>query len=540
MATFNLADLFELVADAAQDREAVVTATRRLSYTELDRRANRLAHHLADAGVGPGDHVGLQLVNGTEYLEGMLACFKIRAVPVNVNYRYVEEELARLFDDADLVALVYHRQFSARVAHVAPGLPALRHLVVVDDGTDGPDEAGGLGYEAALAAARDDRPSGTGRTADDRYIAYTGGTTGMPKGVLWRHEDIFFAAMGGGDPFQLGDFIERPEQIAERLPETGAVSLQTPPLMHVSAQWGAFGTLFGGGKVVFPPPGHFDAATIWRLVEDERVNIMTIVGDAMATPLADAFEAATAAGTPPDVSMLFAIGSGGATLSPSSKARLASLLPAVILIDGYGSTETGIVGTSTAGAGSPADRLRFTPDDRTTVLEDDGHPVAPGSGVVGHLARRGHMPLGYHKDPAKTAATFVVVDGVRWALPGDMATIDADGAIVLLGRGSTSINTGGEKVYCEEVESVLRGHPAIADAVVVGIPDPKWGERVVAVVRATAGATPAPPEVDAYCHEHLASYKVPRDLVLVDEVVRSPAGKPDYRWAKDVAITALG
>jgi len=544
MPTFNLADLFELVADAARDREAVVTATRRLSYAELDRRANRFAHHLAAAGVGPGDHVGLQLVNGTEYLEGMLACFKIRAVPVNVNYRYVEEELARLFDDADLVALVYHRQFSSRVAHVAPELPALRHLVVVDDGSVSPgeaaDDAGGLEYEDALAAASADRPTVAGRTADDRYIAYTGGTTGMPKGVLWRHEDIFFAAMGGGDPFQLGDFIERPEQIAERLPDAGAVSLQTPPLMHVSAQWGAFGTLFGGGKVVFPPPGHFDATVVWRLVEDERVNIMTIVGDAMAMPLADAYESAAAAGNPPDVSMLFAIGSGGAILSPSTKARLKALLPAVTVIDGYGSTETGIVGASAAGGDAPADRLRFVPDDRTAVLDDEGRPIGPGSGDVGHLARRGHMPLGYHKDAAKTAATFVLVDGVRWALPGDMATIEADGTIVLLGRGSTSINTGGEKVYCEEVESVLRGHPDIADAVVVGVPDAKWGERVVAVVRADAGATPTQPDVEAFCHEHLASYKVPRDLVLVDEVVRSPAGKPDYRWAREVAISALG
>jgi len=540
MATFNLADLFELVADAAQDREAVVTATRRLSYTELDRRANGFAHHLAGVGVGPGDHVGLQLVNGTEYLEGMLGCFKIRAIPVNVNYRYVEEELTHLFDDADLVALVYHRQFSSRVAHVAPGLPGLRHLLVVDDGSDGPDDAGGVPYEEALAAADDNRPPATGRSGDDHYVAYTGGTTGMPKGVVWRHEDIFFAAMGGGDPFQMGDFIERPEQIAERLPETGVVTLQTPPLMHVSAQWGAFGTLFGGGKVVFPPPGHFEAETVWRLVEREGVNIMTIVGDAMAGPLMDAFEAATATGTPHDVSSLFVIGSGGAILSPTSKARLAGLLPAVIVVDGFGSTETGIVGTAAAVTGAPADRLRFAPDDRTTVLDDDGRPVVPGSGVVGHLARRGHVPLGYHKDPAKTAATFVLVDGVRWALPGDMATIDADGTIVLLGRGSTSINTGGEKVYCEEVEAVLRSHPDVGDAVVVGIPDPTWGERVVAVVRARPGTAPTRTDVDAYCHEHLASYKVPRDLVLVDEVVRSPAGKPDYRWAREVAISELG
>jgi acyl-CoA synthetase (AMP-forming)/AMP-acid ligase II len=524
----NLADLFELVAAAAPDRPAMVTSERRLTFAELDARANRLAHHLADAGVAPGDHVGLQLLNGTEYIEGMLAAFKVRAVPINVNYRYVEKELHYLFDDADLVALVYHRQFGPRVATAADGLGRLGHFVVVEDGSGEEPVSGSVPYEDALAAAPAERPPGE-RSGDDHYIAYTGGTTGMPKGVVWRQEDIFFAAMGGGDPFQLGNVITRPEEIAERLPEAGMVSLPTPPFMHVSAHWGAFQTLFGGGKLVLPPGGRFEPDAIWGLVGTEKVNVLVIVGDAMARPLLDALSAAADAGRPFDTSSLFVVGSGGAILSASSKERLAEVLPGVMVVDGFGSSETGVVGTNT-GAGA-----RFTVNEQTQVLDDAGRPVAPGSGAVGRLARRGHVPLGYYKDEAKTAATFVVVDGVRWVLPGDMATVDADGTVVLLGRGSVSINTGGEKVYPEEVEGVLKSHPDVLDAVVVGVPDDRWGERVVAVITTRPGADPSLEDIQAHSRQHLAGYKVPRELCRVDEMVRSPAGKADYRWARETA-----
>ncbi|HEY2427354.1 MAG TPA: acyl-CoA synthetase [Acidimicrobiales bacterium] len=524
----NLADLFELVAAAAGVRTAMVTSERRLTFAELDARANRLAHHLAAAGVGTGDHIGLQLLNGTEYIEGMLAAFKIRAVPINVNYRYVEKELAYLFDDADLVALIYHRQFGPRVAVAAAGLDGLRHLVVVEDGSGEEVITGSQPYEDALDASSPERPPGE-RSGDDHYIAYTGGTTGMPKGVVWRHEDIFFAAMGGGDPFQLGNVITRPEEIAERLPEAGMVSLPTPPFMHVSAHWGAFQTLFGGGKLVLPPGGRFEPAAIWELVGAEKVNVLVIVGDAMARPLLDALGAAAEAGRPYDTSSLFVVGSGGAILSASSKERLAALLPNVMVVDGFGSSETGVVGTNT-GEGA-----RFTVNDQTQVLDEAGRPVAPGSGAVGRLARRGHVPVGYYKDEAKTAATFVVVDGVRWVLPGDMATVDSDGTVVLLGRGSVSINTGGEKVYPEEVEGVLKSHPDILDAVVVGVPDERWGERVVAVVTTRPGSDPTLEDVQGHARQHLAGYKVPRQLCPVDEMVRSPAGKADYRWARETA-----
>jgi len=536
MSSFNLADLFEIVVDVAGDREAVVTPDRRLTYAQLDERANRFANYLRAAGIGVGAHIGLQLLNGNEYLEAMIGCFKARAVPINVNYRYVERELAQLFDDADLVALVYHRQFGPRVASVAGTVAGLEHFVLVGDDSGKAPVSGSIDYEDALAAAPSHRPAVGERTADDVYIAYTGGTTGMPKGVMWRHEDVFFAAIGGGAPMEPERAITRPEEIAERVLEVGIVALQTPPLMHVSAQWGALTALFGGGKVVLTAAGRFDADAIWRAVEDEKVNSITIVGDAMACPLADALATSAVAGTPYDTSSLFVIGSGGAILSPATKARLTELLPNAVIVDGFGSSETGIVGAGMSAPGANLGGSRFLVDQDTAVLGDDGLPVAPGSGVVGRLARRGHLPLGYYKDEAKTASSFIMIDGVRWGLPGDMATVDADGTVVVLGRGAISINTGGEKVYPEEVEAVLKGHHDVDDAVVVGAPDEQWGERVVAIVRPRTGATPRLEDLQAFCHEELAGYKVPRELLLVGEIVRSPSGKPDYRWAREVAM----
>ncbi len=527
--TFNLADLFELVADTIAEREAMVAGANRLTYGDLEERANRLAHHLLAAGVQAGDHVGLQLLNGSEYVEGMLAAFKIRAVPINVNYRYVDAELAHLFDDADLVAVVHHRQFSPRVAAVAPGLPLLHSLIVVEDGSDEPSPPGAVGYEDAVAAASPIRDFGP-RSGDDIYCAYTGGTTGLPKGVLWRQEDIFFAAMGGGDPLQSGDFITRPDELVDRLPDQGMVTLATPPLMHVSAHWLAFALLFGGGRLVVTPQGRFDPETIWSLIADEKVNVLVIVGDAMARPLADAFGQR-------DTSSLIVIGSGGAILSPSTKQMLSSLVPNALIVDGFGASETGTVGSrsSLPGSADDDDLPRFTLNEQTSVLDDELRPVAPGSDTIGRLARRGHIPLGYYKDKAKTANTFVEVEGVRWVLPGDMAKVDDDGTVVLLGRGSVSINTGGEKVYPEEVESVLKSHPAVFDAVVVGVSDERWGERVVAVVQSRPGERPTLEDIQSYARNKMAGYKVPRQVVLVDEVVRSPSGKADYRWARDLA-----
>ncbi|HZJ27357.1 MAG TPA: acyl-CoA synthetase [Acidimicrobiia bacterium] len=531
--SFNLSELFERVTDSVGDRDAVVTPDARLSYADLDARANRVARHLAAVGIGPGDHVGLMLRNGTEYVEAMLGCFKLRAVPINVNYRYVERELAHLFGDADLVGLVYHRGFAAAVGDVLDAAPGLRRLLVVDDASGVEPVEGSVPYADALAAESPARDF-TGRSDDDVYCAYTGGTTGLPKGVLWRHEDIFFAAMGGGDPQLSGRPISDPDELVDRLPAIGLVQLVTPPLIHVAAQWGTFQVLFGGGTAVLSAPGPLDPAEAWGLAARERVHVVTVVGDAMARPLLEHLDALPIEHLP-DLSALIVFASGGATLSAHTKATIARLLPTVIVIDGYGSTEIGVTGSETrVGGGGPAGS-RFRVDATTAVLDDALRPVAPGSGIVGRLARRGRLPLGYHKDPAKTAATFVDVDGERWALSGDLATVEDDGTIAFLGRGSATINTGGEKVFAEEVESVITAHPDARDAVVVGVPDERWGERVVAVVEPRAGSGLTLAALREHCQPHLAGYKLPKDVVIVDTVVRAPSGKPDYRWARSLA-----
>ncbi len=531
--TYNLSELFELVADAVPDRVAVAMPGRRVTYAQLDERANRLAHHLAAAGVGAGSHVGLHMVNGVEYLEAMLASYKLRAVPVNVNYRYVERELEYLYSYMDLVALVVHRQFVAAAATVAGRTPLLGHVVVVDDSSGAPLPQGWQAYEEALAGASPARDFEC-RSSDDVYCACTGGTTGLPKGVMWRHEDIFFAALTGGDPTRMLGPISRPEQLRERITDP-IVMLLLPPLMHVAALWGAFGMLLAGGTVVMVDPGPLDAAAAWRAIEAERVNIITLVGNVMARPLIEHY-----AEHPCDASSLFAMASGGAILSASTKARIHELLPNVFVLDGFGSTETGFAGTDmTTGEGRARETPVFQMDETTTVLDDTLEALTPGDGRSGHLARRGRMPLGYYKDPEKTAATFVEKNGVRWVLPGDIASIDPDGSIVLHGRGSVSINTGGEKVFPEEVEASLVSHPAVEDVVVVGVADPEWGQRVVAVLQTKPGKILDLDALQRFAREHLAGYKIPRSLVTVDHVVRSPSGKPDYTWAAGLATERL-
>ncbi|MGD0083277.1 MAG: acyl-CoA synthetase [Acidimicrobiales bacterium] len=528
---FNLADLFESVADVVAEQTAIVTDARRLKYAQLDSRANRLAHHLTGVGIGPRDRVGLQLANGSEYLEGMLACFKIRAVPVNVNYRYVASELRYLYDDAGLVGLMFHSRFAPAVADALVGVPDCRTLLEVRDHTALSGYA--EDYECALAAAVDIRDFAP-RSADDLYCVYTGGTTGMPKGVLWRHEDIFFSAMGGGDALQLGNVIKAPGELAERVMRPGITALPLPPFMHASSQWLAFATLFGGGKLVTLPGGQFEPAVAWRLIGEESVNVVVVVGDAMAGPLLDEFDAHPGHY---DTSSLLAVGSGGAVLSPSTKQRLAKVLPGCMVVDAFGSSETGQLGGQ-APPEDPYGAPRLHVDERTNVLDDELRPVVRGSGAVGRLARSGHIPLGYLADAERTAATFVEKDGTRWALPGDMATVDADGAIVILGRGSLCINTGGEKVFPDEVETVVKSCDGVADVIVVGVPDERLGERVVAVVQPRVGTGLDGESLRAFCRGWLAGYKIPRQVVMTTAIARSPSGKGDYRWAKAVALKA--
>ena len=532
---FNLADLFEAVADGVAEREALACGDRRLTYRQLDERANRLAHYLARQGVARGDHIGLYLHNGTEYIEASLAAYKVRAVPININYRYVEEELAYLFDNADLMALVHHREFAPRIAAVAPKIGKLRTFVAVEDGSGADLSAtGSEDYETAVARSSPDRAFSP-RSADDLYVLYTGGTTGMPKGVMWRQEDIFFAAMMGGNPY--GPPPERPEDVAESAKARGIVTmLPAAPLMHGAAQWAAFINLFGGGKTVLALGKRFDPHLVWRLVGVERVNTVAIVGDAMARPLAEALDAR---GDEYDISSLRVVGSGGATFSEPVKEQLRAKLPNVVMMDTFGASEGGYQGAH-VGRGADGTAPRFRADATTAVFDDEMRRLEPGCGMVGTLARTGRIPIGYYKDEEKTARTFVTVDGVRWALPGDMAMVEGDGTITLLGRGSACINSGGEKIFPEEVEAALRSHPGVFDAVVVGVPDEKWGERVTAVVQPRAGQTLSLDELDAHCRTRVAGFKVPRGLELVEEMVRQPSGKPDYRWAKSVAMEHAG
>ncbi len=516
---FNIADLLERVADTVPEHLALVCGDRRLTFAALDDRATRLAHALAEHGVGAGDHVALYLYNSTEYLEGMLAAFKLRAVPVNVNYRYVEDELRYVLADADAVAVIHDDAFTAKLDAIAHDLPKLHTRMALS------------GYEDALAradATRDFAP----RSADDLYVLYTGGTTGMPKGVMWRHEDLFFGALGGAGGG--GKPIRTPEEVAERCREPRTRCVPACPFMHGTAHWMAFSTLFLGGTVVIPAEHHFEPIALWQLIAREQANFLVIVGDAFARPLLDALDTDDARAL--DVSCLRVLLSGGAILSPTLKRALVERLPGLLVVDGYGASETGGQGQSVVVSGSDVPQApTFRVGDDTQVLDEHLKP-AP-AGTVGRLARRGHIPLGYYKDPEKTAATFPVVDGVRWAVPGDHAIADEEGVITLLGRGSVSINTGGEKVYPEEVEAVLKAHAAVFDAVVVGVADDRWGERVVAVVQPRPPLPPPTlPSLQEHARAHLAGYKVPRELVLVETIERSPSGKPDYRWAKRAAL----
>lgn len=534
---YNLADLWECVADTVPERDAFIFGGLRLTYSDAENRINRLAHYLTDNGVQPGDRVALYLFNGNEYLEAMLAAFKIRAVPVNVNYRYVEEELSYLLNDSSAVALILNASFAAKIDSIKERIPATCFLYVQDDQADEAadgllEDIGAIEYEAALSKSspvRDFAP----RTADDLYILYTGGTTGMPKGVMWRHEDIFFGAFGGGD-FD-GRSVTTPEEIADKAKSGRLRCLPACPFMHGTAHWIAFTTLFSGGTVVISKDRAFDPTSLWSLIAEESVNLLVIVGDAFARPLVEALNNDVEADA---VSCCTVILSGGAILSPSVKTALTDRLPGTMIIDGYGASETGGQGRSVTVAGSePSARPRFKVNSQTMVLTENFLPAEVG--VVGLLARRGHVPIGYLGDPIKSAATFPIIDGVRWSVPGDHAVVEADGLITLLGRGSVSINTGGEKVYPEEVESALKAHAGIFDAIVLGLPDEKWGERVVAVLHLRSGVILEMAQINAHLRSHVAGYKIPRSVFLAPSIHRSPSGKPDYRWAKEFALSAL-
>ncbi|HEX4701239.1 MAG TPA: acyl-CoA synthetase [Pseudonocardiaceae bacterium] len=519
----NVADLVEHAVDLVPDRVAVICGDRRVTFAELEQRVNRLAHHLARHGVGRGSHVGVYARNSIEAIEAMIAAYKLRAVAVNVNYRYVQNELRYVFDNADLDALVYERRYAAKVADVLPDTPRCRHLVVIDDGSDA--EFHGVAYDDALADGSPERDFEP-RSADDHYMLYTGGTTGEPKGVLWRHEDVW-RVLGGGINFVTGEPVADEWQMAREGAAGGVlVRFPVPPLIHGAAQWAAFQSLFTGGTVVFVP--RFDPHDVWRTVARHRVNVMLIVGDAMARPMIEALAAGDY-----DASSVVAIASSAALFSPSVKEQYLDALPNTVITDSIGSSETGFTGMGFVQRGAEytgGPRVRADPD--TIVIDERNRPLAPGTGTVGRLARGGHIPLGYHKDPVKTAALFTEIDGRRYTVPGDFARLEEDGTITLLGRGNTCVNTGGEKVFPEEVESALKSHPDVFDALVIGVPDELLGQRVAALVEPRPGRTVDFADLDAHVRQVIAGYKVPRSIWLVDAVSRTPSGKPDYRWAQ--------
>jgi len=521
MNDFNLADIWEAVADSVPDRVALRCGEQRRTYAQLEQQSNRLAHWYLEQGVQTGDHIGLYLENCVEYVEATLAAYKVRAVPININYRYTARELEHLFCDADLVGVVHQWGYTNRVTEVESQVPTLRWKL-----------AAGSTYDDALASsspARDFDP----RSGDDRYILYTGGTTGVPKGVVWRQEDAFFACMGGGNP-ALPE-VTSVEELVQRIAHDQSTFLLLAPLMHAAGGWVVLLHLFSGNKVVLWS-GSLDPRQVWRTIEREKVTATSTVGDAVMRPLLDAWDDFD---PKPDIESLAVVSSGGAPLSTALRDRFLETFPSVPLSDGYGSSETGIqAGRIFLGPVGEKSEPQFTAQQAVILDEETHRPVVPGSGVVGRVARSGRIPLAYYKDPVKSAATFVEWDDRRWSLTGDMGTVADDGTITLLGRGNLCINTGGEKVYPEEVEGVLRQSGAVYDVVVVGVPDERWGQRVVAVVQPTTGTHPTEGELMTLVRASLAGYKVPKLVIFVDEVVRSPTGKADYRWAAAVAASS--
>jgi acyl-CoA synthetase (AMP-forming)/AMP-acid ligase II len=531
--TFNLADLFEAAVDAFGDREYLVAGGERRTFADMEARANRLAHFLADQGIGPGDHVGIYSLNSVEWVETAWAVFKLRAVWININYRYVKDELRYLFTNADLVALVHQAEFGPQVSDLLPELPDLRLVITIDDGSGVPLPEGAVPFEEAVAAGSPERDFAP-RSGDDHYILYTGGTTGMPKGVVWRHEDVFYALGGGVDP-HTNTRIQHPEEMVAKGQAGQVTLLPIAPLMHGATQWSIMGQSFVGNRTILVPK--FDPHEVWRLVETEKANSIMITGDAMGKPLVEALDDP---GASYDLSSLLAITSSAALFSAPVKDEFFRHLPNIVIVDAIGSSESGNNGMVTMGKDNTAMKSGPTVSvlGNTVVFDENLKPVEPGSGVIGKIARYGDIPVGYYNDPVKTAEVFIHVEGVRYVMPGDFATVEADGSITLLGRGSVSINSGGEKIFPEEVESAVRSHPEVYDAIVVGAPDERWGQRVAAIIQPRADKRPTLEDIQAHCREAIAGFKVPRQLHVVETIVRSPSGKPDYRWAADIVAGA--
>lgn len=532
---WHFAELWETISDAIPERTAIVNGNVRRSWREYEDRAARLAAAFSKAGLQPDSKVALYAYNSNEYLEAQFGAFKMRGVPVNVNYRYLENELLYLLENSDSEAIVFDAQFGERIATIRAQLPKLKLLVEIDDGS-GAHLDGALRYEDVIAQ---NAPFPRAEySEDDIYMLYTGGTTGMPKGVMYRQGDFALGLMLGYDVRGLARPQTKEELTAavRNLAASGAspVSLAASPLMHGTGLW--LGVIVAhnlGGTAVTFRNVHFDPHELWALVQKEKVSDVTIVGDAFAKPMLKALHEAREAGKPYDVSSLKMLISSGVMFSAEVKRGLLEFADMAI-VDAMGSTE-GSMGMSIMTRDTPAETAKFMPNPTTKVFTEDGREVQPGSGEIGMIANGGFTPIGYYKDPVKSAATFRVINGHRYSIPGDFAQIAADGTLILLGRGSMCINTGGEKVFPEEVEEAVKSHPAVYDCLVVGVPDERFGERVTAVVSFRDREAVGEQEMIDFVRTKLAGYKLPKTIIRVGEVMRAANGKADYAWAKAVA-----
>ncbi len=527
MSQWNFGDVWEAVADALPEAPALVHGDRRLTWSAVDRRADGVSRRLLDAGVGHQDKVALYLYNCPEYLESTFACFKAGLVPINTNYRYADDELVYLWENADCVAAVFHGSFVDRIEGIRARVSRIRTWFWVDDGSV-PCPSWAVPYEAAASAPSGRVRAPWGRSPDDVYMLYTGGTTGMPKGVMWRHDDLFARLNGGG--FRRYPEDGGPDDVRRALEQGGPGSTVLPacPLMHGTGGFTSIECLSEGGHVVTLPSHHFNPVELLDAVEREQVNVMIIVGDAFAKPILATLDAH------PDrwnLTSLVCVVSSGVMWSESTKQGLLRHHPGLLLIDAFSSSEAIGIGSSVSSGSSSAHTAQFTLGPEVRVIDADGNDVVPGSGRSGVLALGGRIPLGYYKDDAKSAATFRTIDGIRYSVPGDFAEVDADGTIHLLGRGSVVINTGGEKVYPEEVEEAIKAVEGVADSVVVGVPDDRFGEQIVAVAErepGPRGGSITEETVIDQVKTRLAGYKAPRRVHFVPTIGRSPAGKVDY------------
>ena len=526
---WNFADAYELVAGRLPDAPCQLQGDRVITWREFDGRADALAADLLDAGLGRQSKIAAYLYNCPEYLETYLAAFKAGLVPLNTNYRYGPDEVAYLLDNADAEAVVFHTSLAPLVAEVRPRLPMVRRWYAVEDAGPAPEWA--VRYEEVVARSTGRTVAPWGRSPDDILMLYTGGTTGMPKGVMWRQDDLFNVLGGGGNPILGVPPAADPDELSGRLSGPGLRMLPACPLMHGTGQFSSFIAMNQGGSIVTLANRHFDPAEVWDTVARHGVNALVIVGDAFARPLLAELDANPGR----DLSSLQLMSSSGVMWSEEVKAGLLKHHPNMVLFDSFGSSEAVGMGASVSTGGAAETTARFQVGERSNVFTEDGRPVRPGSGEVGFVAVAGYIPVGYYKDPEKTARTFRTIDGVRYSVPGDYATVNADGTIHLLGRGSVCINTGGEKVYPEEVEEVLKLHPAVVDAACVGLPDERFGEIICAVVEPAPGAAVNDSELVDHVRRRLARYKAPRRIVTVPSLGRSPSGKLDYAGLKSLA-----